>query len=96
MRSKSTGDPGDTTQVCDALEQKKQYLQQKAQARIDTLETKREKIMSEEQFKEWLEVPAYLRRDIQLQPITSLPEQGIARYQLDDNKEKDTETKEKA
>ena len=55
---------------------------------------KKEKTMSEEQFKEWLEVPAYLRKDIQLQPITSLPEQGIARYQLDDNK--DTETKEKA
>jgi cell division protein FtsZ len=96
MRSKSPEDPGNTTQVCDALERKKQYLQQKAQARIDTLETKQENTMSEEQFKEWLEVPAYLRRDIQLQPITSLPEQGIARYQLDDHKDQDTETKEKA
>ncbi len=96
MRSKSPEDPGNTTQVCDALERKKQYLQQKAQARIDTLETKQENMMSEEQFKEWLEVPAYLRRDIQLQPITSLPEQGIARYQLDDNKDQHTETKEKA
>ncbi len=94
MRINGVGDPGDASQAFDTLEQKRQHLQQKVQARIDALEMKKEKTMSEEQFKEWLEVPAYLRKDIQLQPITSLPEQGIARYQLDDNK--DTETKEKA
>jgi cell division protein FtsZ len=93
MRDKRTGDPGDALQEAEALEQKRQYLQQKAQARIDALEVKQEHTMSEEQFKEWLEVPAYLRREIQLQPITSLPEQDIARYQLDDNKEIETEEK---
>ena len=71
-------------QPLDALAQKRQHLRQKAQARMEKLGTNKEQDLSEEKIKEWLEVPAYLRRDIRLQPTASLPEQDIVRYQLDD------------
>lgn len=72
-------------QPLDALERKRQHLRQKAQARMEELGTNKEQDLSEEKIKEWLEVPAYLRRDIRLQPTASLPEQAIVRYQLDDD-----------
>jgi cell division protein FtsZ len=77
----------DTSQPLDALALKKQHLHQKAQARMDELEMKQERTLSEEKMKEWLEVPAYLRKDIQFQPIAPLPEQEIVRYQLDDGED---------
>lgn len=77
----------DTSQPLNALERKKQHLYPKAQTRIDELEIKQELTLSEEKIKEWLEVPAYLRKDIYLQPITPSPEQEIVRYQLDDGEE---------
>jgi hypothetical protein len=49
-------------------------------------------VLSEENFKAWLEVPAYIRKDIQLQPIAPSPSQEIIRYKLDDAK--DTDAKE--
>ena len=52
---------------------------------MEELGTNKEQDLSEEKIKEWLEVPAYLRRDIRLQPTASLPEQAIVRYQLDDD-----------
>jgi cell division protein FtsZ len=84
----------DTSQPLDALARKKQHLHQKAQIRIDALEMKQERTLSEEKMKEWLEIPAYLRRDTYLQPIAPLPEQELVRHQLDDG-EKDV-TKEDA
>jgi hypothetical protein len=42
-------------------------------------------------MKEWLEVPAYLRKDIQLQPMEPLPGQEITRYQLEDTLEEKDE-----
>jgi cell division protein FtsZ len=89
MRRKRALGPADASQSLDALERKKQHLYPKKQARIDELETKQEKTWSEENFKEWLEVPAYIRKDIQLQPIASLPEQEIIRHKLDDTKDID-------
>ncbi len=77
----------DASQPLDALERKKQHLYQKAQARIDELEIKQELTLSEEKIKEWLEVPAYLRKDIYLQSIAPSPEQEVVRYQLDDGEE---------
>ena len=89
MRRKRTS--SDISQPIDALEQKKQPLQPKAQARIDELEMRQARPLSEEKIKEWLEVPAYLRKDIHLQSIASLPEQEIIRHQLDDDKETDSQ-----
>ena len=73
----------DTSQPLDALALKKQHLHQKAQARIDELEMKQARTLSEEKMKEWLEIPAYLRKEIHLQPTAPLSEQAIVRHQLD-------------
>ena len=75
----------------DTLEGKRQHLHQKAQERADMLEKEQEAPLSEEKIKEWLEVPAYLRRDTQLQPQTSLPEQEIVRHQLDEEEDAATQ-----
>jgi cell division protein FtsZ len=91
-RHRTTG-PLDALQPLDTLEWKKQYLYQKAQARIDELAMKQGVTLSEEKLKEWLEVPAYLRKEIQFQPMGPLSEQEIARYQLDDDN-KDIDAKE--
>jgi hypothetical protein len=81
----------DTAQPLDALARKKLHLHQKAQARIDALEMKQERTLSEEKVKEWLEIPAYLRKDIYLQPIAPLPEKELVRHQLDDGEENTTQ-----
>jgi cell division protein FtsZ len=92
MRRKRAPESADTSRSLDALERKEQHLYPKTQARIGDLETKSERVSSEENFKEWLEVPAYIRKDIQLQPIVPLPDQEIIRHELDDAK--DTDAKE--
>lgn len=58
-------------------------IYQKVQADFDEIEV-RKVPMSEEKIKEWLEVPAYLRRDIALTPPTS-SEQDIVRHQLEED-----------
>ncbi|MEL6606768.1 MAG: cell division protein FtsZ [Bacteroidota bacterium] len=58
---------------------------QQAQANNGEVEGKNTPL-SEEKIKEWLEVPAYLRRDISLAPPTS-SEQDVVRHQLEDEDE---------
>ena len=62
----------------------KRYRQ--SQAGLSEVEGKNAPL-SEEKIKEWLEVPAYLRRDVSLAPPTSSSEQDIVRHQLDDEDE---------
>ncbi len=66
------------------LEHKKQYLHQWAQESVEA-QKKKETTLSEEKIKEWLEVPAYLRKNVQLQPIPSLPEEETTCYHLGDD-----------
>ena len=82
---KSAKELAGAAQPLDALEQKKQHWHQKAQARMDALETNKEPVLSEEKIKEWLEVPAYLRKDIPLQPTAPLPAQDMVCHQLDEH-----------
>jgi cell division protein FtsZ len=92
-RHRTTG-PLDALQPLDTLEWKKQYLYQKAQARVDELAMRQGATLSEEKLKEWLEVPAYLRKEIQFQPIGNPSEREIVRYQLDDDKNIDAKENE--
>lgn len=76
-------------QSLNALEQKKQQLGQRTQSSINKEETGKEEPMSEEKIKEWLEVPAFLRREIQLQdPAPS--EKDMVRHQLEEGEEDKT------
>ena len=84
MRRKENS--SDTLHLHDALESPKQQLYEQNQARIDKIKMKQEHNLSEEKIQEWLAVPAYLRKDVQVQTIPPLPEQEIVRYQLNDDK----------
>ena len=59
---------------------------QKVQASTDEVGGKSAPL-SEEKIKEWLEVPAYLRRDISLAPSIASSEQDIVRHQLEEDEE---------
>lgn len=56
---------------------------QQSQVSLGEVEEKQDPL-SEERIKEWLEVPAYLRRDVSLAPSTS-SEQDIVRHQLEED-----------
>ena len=72
----------------DTLEQKRQRLRQKAQERIKALGANKEPAeLSEEKVKEWLAIPAYLRRDIRLQSNAFLPTKDVIRHEFDKGKD---------
>ena len=69
----------------------KQPFSSQTQPKTNDLRASKATNLSEEKMKEWLEVPAYLRKDIQLQPMEPLPGQEITRYQLEDTLEEKDE-----
>jgi cell division protein FtsZ len=73
------------------LEEKKQLLREKAQDRVRKLAQQQANNLSEETLKEYLDVPAYLRRDVQLENMPDIAEKDIIRYYLSDQADKDTE-----
>lgn len=68
-----------------ALEQKKQYLRQKAAERVNSVKTGKDYAPSNKEIKEKLEVPAYLRKNVQLQTIPPCAKKKILRYHLKDD-----------
>lgn len=64
------------------LEEKKRLLQQKAKDRMRELTQQPAHDLTEEAIKEYLEVPAYLRKDIQLEDVSTIPENHIIRHYL--------------
>jgi len=73
------------------LEEKKQLLREKAQDRIRKLAQQQANNLSEETLKEYLDVPAYLRRDIQLEDMPDIAETHIIRHYLNDQVDRDIE-----
>lgn len=65
-----------------ALERKRQHLYIKSQDSFMASASQKEVILSDEALKEYLEVPAYLRKNIQLEPIPS--DKDMIRYQLNE------------
>jgi cell division protein FtsZ len=72
----------------DLLESKRQLLREKAQHRIQELTHQQANGLSEDILKEYIEVPAYLRRGIQLEEIM-IPEKDTIRYYLTEQSEKE-------
>jgi hypothetical protein len=79
----------------DVLEAKRQLLREKAQHRIQELTHRQTNGLSEDILKEYTEVPAYLRKGIQLEELNMIPEKDIIRYYLSEQtgKEPDVEVK---
>lgn len=68
------------------LEQKREKLQEQSQERINKLRGLNQNSgMSSDSFKEKLDVPAYLRKNIRLQDIPHSSEQNISKYNLNDD-----------
>ena len=71
-------------------EYKQQYAYQEPQEDIRSKFTSQQETSpTKENLREYLEVPAYLRKNIQLQAIPKLPEQEIVRYQLPEKEDKE-------
>ncbi|MCG8340406.1 MAG: cell division protein FtsZ [Cytophagales bacterium] len=75
----------DLTLPLSELEQKKQHLRQKAAERVNNVKTGKDYAPSNEEIKEKLEVPAYLRKNVQLQAVPPSSKKKILRYQLKDD-----------
>jgi len=68
------------------LEQKREKLQEQSQERINKLRgLHQNNSMSSDTFKEKLDVPAYLRKNVRLQDIPHSSEQNISKYNLNDD-----------
>ena len=69
-------------------EEKKKYMSDQAQERIKKLKGMNSNlIMNPEEFKEKLEVPAYLRKNVNLQDYPHSSERNISRFNLNDDSE---------
>lgn len=75
----------------DSLEEKKQLLQEKAKSRVRELTKQQGNSLTEEALKEYLDIPAYLRRDIHLDTNYPADEKNIIRHYLNEQGTKDTE-----
>jgi cell division protein FtsZ len=75
----------------DMLEEKKQLLRERAQDRVRKLAQQQANNLSEESLKEYLDVPAYLRRDVQLEDMPNIAETHIIRHYLNDQVDRDIE-----
>lgn len=67
------------------LKSTKSRLEIQAQERLEKLKGKRRNDMNAHDFKEKLEVPAYLRKDVRLQNVPHSSEPHISRYNLNDD-----------
>lgn len=65
-----------------SLERKKEYLYKRYQDRIAGFATTQSPKISEEMLKQYLEVPAYLRKDVRLDFNLPHPNKEVIRYQL--------------
>lgn len=63
----------------------KDRLQQKAQERLNKLKGLNKSEMNADEFKEKLDVPAYLRRDVRLQNVPHSSEPHVSKYNLNDD-----------
>ena len=67
------------------LDHKKQMLEMKARERADKLRGLKSPSVSTDEFKEKLEVPAYLRKKVRLDDVKHSSEHNVSRYNLNDD-----------
>lgn len=67
------------------LEEKRRILQKQARERSEKLSKVKNYAISEDDFKERWDVPAYLRKKIKLQDVPHSSEHGVSRYNLNDD-----------
>lgn len=86
-REAETVDPFQTSFIrsreSDAVQNKRAMLQKQAEDRINKLKGMSNPVDADN-FKEKLDVPAYLRKEVRLQDVPHSSEKNISRYQLND------------
>jgi cell division protein FtsZ len=65
-----------------SLERKKEYFSKKYQERISDLASAQGSKMNEEAVRHYLEIPAYLRKEVTLSPSSSYSDREVIRHQL--------------
>jgi cell division protein FtsZ len=65
-----------------SLEQRKEHFYRRYQERMTDVSSQQGFRMTEDLFKQYLEVPAYLRKGVVLEPITPNPDREIVHHQL--------------
>lgn len=68
----------------DLLEDKKRVLFEKSQSRIQEFENRKEQQLSADLLQEYMEVPAYVRKAIQLVDYEDIPEKNMILYHLNE------------
>ncbi|MDH3708420.1 MAG: cell division protein FtsZ [Cyclobacteriaceae bacterium] len=71
-------------QHSEAVENKRQMLQKQAEDRVNRLKGVSNPVTTDN-FKEKLDVPAYLRKDVRLQDVPHSSEKNISKYHLNDD-----------
>ena len=66
------------------LDTKREELQRQAQERVKKLQGLKAQPVNSDDFKQKLEVPAYLRKKVRLQDVPHSSENNISRYNLND------------
>lgn len=76
----------------DVLEAKRQLLREKAQHRIQEFIHQQANRINDDRLKEYVEIPAYLRKGVQLEALNRISEKDIIRYYLHELNNKDKPT----
>jgi len=69
----------------DSMEEKRKQLIDAAKERINRLNGLKSASMNQDEFKEKLDVPAYMRKKVNLQEVTPSKEKNISRFQLNED-----------
>ncbi len=69
----------------ESIDAKKLYLKEQAKARSEKLQGNKNSSMTDEEFKEKWEVPAYQRKNIKLKDVPHSSEHEISRFNLNDD-----------
>jgi cell division protein FtsZ len=86
-RSEKKEVPGitDAAEEVPSIDEKKQYLMEQAKARSEKLHGGKNAGLSEDEFKEKWETPAYLRKNVKLHDVPHSSEHEVSRYNLNDD-----------
>lgn len=77
--------PGQQPQPLDEMEEKRRLLQRQADERKRNLNGLKPASMDSDEFKEKLEVPAYIRKKYKLRDVDHSSEKNVSRYNLNDD-----------
>jgi cell division protein FtsZ len=80
-----TAETAPKAKPADSLDEKRKQLIEAAKERINRLNGLKSSSMNQDEFKEKLDTPAYMRKKVALQEVTPSREKNISRFQLNED-----------